>query len=164
MLLVVVLLTYRSVPWAIWHDKPVVTIEGIVCPVYHPQYTRMAVFSIALFVFLYPLLFFFTLSPFSFTFFIFTFISSYWQVNPTFWHRGRVVAQGVTNGVSNSGYKPIFQCIGMGYFCRSCRVEINGRGLGSEAPCHVSYRGLFGGKVFSFVVSQSGRRWTCING
>ena len=29
MLFVVVLLTYRSVPWSIWHDKPVVTIEGI---------------------------------------------------------------------------------------------------------------------------------------
>ena len=52
-------------------------------------------------------------------------------------------------GFQYSGYKPIFQCIGMGEICISCRVEIQGRGLGSAALYHVSYRGLFGGKASS---------------
>ena len=29
MLLVMVLLTCKSMPWSIWHDKPIVTTEGI---------------------------------------------------------------------------------------------------------------------------------------
>ena len=63
---------------------------------------------------------------------------------------GGVTALGNEWGSQYSGYKPIFQCIGMEKICRSCRIEIEGRGLGS-APCHVSYRGLFGG-IFLFLL------------
>ena len=71
---------------------------------------------------------------------------------------GGVMVLGSERGFQYSGYKPIFQCSGMGKFCR-CRLEIKGRGLGS-APCHVSYEVCLVEKFFLFVVSWSGRWWT----
>jgi len=77
--------------------------------------------------------------------------------------RGGLSCWGNEQGFQYSGYKPVFQCIGMGKICRSCRIEIKGRGLGS-APCHVSYEVCLVEKFLLLLCLGVEGGGLCING
>ena len=76
---------------------------------------------------------------------------------------GGVMVLGNKRGFQYSGYKPIFQCIGMGNICRCCGIEIEGRGPGSTALCHVLYEVCLVEKFFLLCPGVEGSG-LCIDG